>query len=54
MKPLDFALRGGVVGAAIFLSDVESAKFTFELVSPACSPCPGEPGGEDHPVVGQC
>jgi hypothetical protein len=41
----------GVVGPAVLLLDVQASEFGFEAVAAAAAA--GEPGGEDHAVVGQ-
>ena len=54
LEPLHFALGGGVVGAAIFLGDVEFSQFCFESVAAACAASAGESCGENPSVVSQC
>jgi hypothetical protein len=51
VEAFDFAAGGGVVGGGVDLGDAQPAEFVFERVASAFTP--GEPGGEDHAVVGQ-
>ena len=51
VESLDLAAGGGVVGGGVDLGDSEAAQFVFEAVASAFAA--GEPGGEDHAVVGQ-
>ena len=51
LEPLDFALGLRVVRLAVLLPDAQAAQFGLEGVAAAFAA--GEPGGEDHPVVGQ-
>ena len=51
MKAFHLAAGGGVVRGGVDLGDSEAAQFVFKAVAPALAP--GEPGGEDHAVVGE-
>ena len=51
LESFDLAAGGGVVGAGVLLDDVQAAQLVLEAVAAAAAA--GEPGGEDHAVVGQ-
>ena len=51
MEALDFSAGGGVAGCGVDLGDSQAVQFVFEVVASAFAA--GEPGGEDHAVIGQ-
>src|SRR6202167_3120082 len=51
LEPLGLSLGLGVVRLAVLLLDPEAAKLVLQGV--AAAPAAGQPGGEDHAVVGQ-
>lgn len=51
VEAFDFPAGGGVVGGGVDLADLQAAEFGFEAVASAAAA--GQPGGEDHAVVGE-
>jgi hypothetical protein len=51
VEAFDFATGGRVVRSAVLLGDAECVEQA--LVAVAATAAAGQPGGEDHPVVGQ-
>jgi len=54
LEALHLAAGGRVAGGGVDLGDAEAAQFVLEPVAGAgTASATGEPGGEDHPVVGE-
>jgi hypothetical protein len=51
LEPPGFALGLGVVRLAVLLLDAQAAQLGFQVAAAAFAA--GQPGGEDHAVIGQ-
>ncbi len=51
LEAFDLAAGGGVVGSGVLLDDAQESEFGLEGVAAASAA--GQPGGEDHAVVGE-